>query len=50
MSNLSPAEEPEACVSEPASSPMVEALPGRLSDLGGPGCSCWAARPSTRRS
>jgi redox-sensitive bicupin YhaK (pirin superfamily) len=35
MSNLSPAEEAEACVSEPTSSPIVETLPGRLSNLGG---------------
>jgi quercetin 2,3-dioxygenase len=35
MSNLSPVNEAEACVSEPASSPIVETLPGRLSDLGG---------------
>ena len=35
MSNLWPVEEDENCVSEPASSPIVEALPGRLSDLGG---------------
>jgi len=35
MSNLSPAGEAEACVSEPAPSPIVEALPGRITDLGG---------------
>jgi redox-sensitive bicupin YhaK (pirin superfamily) len=35
MSNLSPIAEAEACVSEPASSPILEALPGRLTDLGG---------------
>ena len=35
MSNLSPVAEAEACVSEPASSPIIETLPGRLSDLGG---------------
>ena len=40
-----PAGEVEACVSEPASSPIVEALPGRLTDLGG-----LAIRPLLPRS
>lgn len=35
MSNLSPVEDAEACVSGPSSSPILEALPGRLTDLGG---------------
>jgi hypothetical protein len=35
MSNLFPAGEAEACISEPAPSPTLEALPGRLTDLGG---------------
>ena len=35
MSNLLPVEDAEACVSEPSSSPIVDALPGRLTDLGG---------------
>jgi hypothetical protein len=35
MSNLSPVEDAEACVSEPSSSPIVEGLPGRLTDVGG---------------
>jgi quercetin 2,3-dioxygenase len=35
MSNLAPTATAEPCVSEPAASPTVEVLPGRLSDLGG---------------
>jgi redox-sensitive bicupin YhaK (pirin superfamily) len=35
MSNLSPTPTPDACVSEPASQPILEELPGRLTDLGG---------------
>jgi redox-sensitive bicupin YhaK (pirin superfamily) len=35
MSNLSPVEGAEACVSEPSSSPILDALPGRLTDIGG---------------
>jgi redox-sensitive bicupin YhaK (pirin superfamily) len=35
MSNLAPTTTAEACLSEPTSTPVVEALPGRLSDLGG---------------
>ena len=35
MSNLSPVEDAEACVSEPSSSPIVEGLPGRLTDVAG---------------
>src|SRR5688572_8052314 len=35
MSNLAPTATPETCVSEPADRPALEALPGRLTDLGG---------------
>lgn len=35
MSNLAPTPTAEPCVSEPAATPMIEALPGRLTDLGG---------------
>jgi redox-sensitive bicupin YhaK (pirin superfamily) len=35
MSNLSPTASAEACVSEPAPTPTLEALPGRLTDVGG---------------
>ena len=35
MSNLAPTATAEACGSEPTSTPTFEALPGRLSDLGG---------------
>lgn len=35
MSNLSPVEGAEACVSEPSSSPILDAMPGRLTDIGG---------------
>ena len=35
MSNLSPVADAEACAGEPASSPTVEPLPGRLTDVGG---------------
>lgn len=35
MSNLAPTTTAEACVSEPTSKPILDALPGRLSDLGG---------------
>ena len=35
MSNVSPAEEAEAAAGEPAASPVLEALPGRATDLGG---------------
>jgi redox-sensitive bicupin YhaK (pirin superfamily) len=35
LSNLAPTATPEACVSEPASKPILEELPGRLTDLGG---------------
>src|SRR5437867_403296 len=35
MSNLSPTTTAELCVSEPAATPQLEALPGRLTDLGG---------------
>jgi redox-sensitive bicupin YhaK (pirin superfamily) len=35
MSNLVPSTTAERCVSEPAASPTLEALPGRLTDLGG---------------
>ena len=35
MSNLAPTATAEPCVSEPASAPILEALPGRLTDLGG---------------
>jgi quercetin 2,3-dioxygenase len=35
MSNLSPTIEVESCVSEPAGKPMLQVLPGRLSDVGG---------------
>jgi redox-sensitive bicupin YhaK (pirin superfamily) len=35
MSNLAPTTTAEACVSEPASRPTLEALPGRLTDLAG---------------
>ncbi len=35
MSNLTPVEDAEACVSEPSSSPIVEGLPGRLTDVAG---------------
>lgn len=35
MSNLAPAPTAEPCVSEPASRPTLEALPGRMTDLGG---------------
>src|SRR5512134_943927 len=35
MSNLAPTTTAEACVSQPTSTPTFEALPGRLSDLGG---------------
>ena len=35
MTNLAPKTTAEACVSEPTSTPTFEALPGRLSDLGG---------------
>jgi redox-sensitive bicupin YhaK (pirin superfamily) len=35
MSNLLPVGEAEACVGEPSASPTLEALPGRLTDLGG---------------
>jgi redox-sensitive bicupin YhaK (pirin superfamily) len=35
MSNLAPTSTAEPCVSEPTSTPTLEALPGRTSDLGG---------------
>jgi len=35
MSNLTPTSTAEPCVSEPTPAPILEALPGRLSDLGG---------------
>ena len=35
MSNLAPTSTVEQCVSEPAKAPAVEALPGRLTDVGG---------------
>src|SRR5437867_10402407 len=35
MSNLLPAAAAEPCVSEPTAAPTLEALPGRLTDLGG---------------
>ena len=35
MSNLAPTTMAETCVSEPTSTPILEALPGRPSDLGG---------------
>ena len=35
MSNLVPTATAEACVSEPASTPILQALPGRLTDVGG---------------
>src|SRR5262245_17240268 len=35
MSNLAPTATAEACVSEPTGEPTLEALPGRLTDLGG---------------
>jgi len=35
MSNLAPTTTAETCVSEPTSKPILDALPGRLSDLGG---------------
>jgi redox-sensitive bicupin YhaK (pirin superfamily) len=35
MSNLAPSPTAEACVSEPTSTPILEELPGRLTDLGG---------------
>lgn len=35
MSNLAPTTAPDACASEPTSTPALEALPGRASDLGG---------------
>ena len=35
MSNLSPTFEVELCVSEPDSKPVLQVLPGRLTDLGG---------------
>jgi len=35
MSNLSPTTEVELCVSEPAARPILQVLPGRLTDLGG---------------
>ena len=35
MSNLSPTTEVELCVSEPAAKPMLQVIPGRLTDLGG---------------
>jgi quercetin 2,3-dioxygenase len=35
MSNLAPISTAERCVSEPAAAPAVEALPGRLTDVGG---------------
>jgi quercetin 2,3-dioxygenase len=35
VSNLAPAPAAETCVSEPAPRPTLEALPGRLTDLGG---------------
>jgi redox-sensitive bicupin YhaK (pirin superfamily) len=35
MSNLAPTAAPEACVSEPTSKPILEELPGRLTDIGG---------------
>src|SRR5262245_4224878 len=38
MSNLSPAGEAEACASDPAPSPIVEALPGRIPDPAGSPC------------
>jgi hypothetical protein len=35
MTNLSPTATAEACISEPTAAPTLEALPGRLTDLGG---------------
>jgi len=35
MSNLTPSTTAEPCVSEPTPAPILEALPGRLTDLGG---------------
>jgi redox-sensitive bicupin YhaK (pirin superfamily) len=35
MSNLAPTPTVEPCVSEPTGSPILEAIPGRLTDLGG---------------
>src|SRR5215468_1137997 len=35
MSNLAATRDAETCVSEPARAPTLEALPGRLTDLGG---------------
>ena len=35
MSNLAPAPTAETCLGEPAAAPVLEALPGRLTDLGG---------------
>src|SRR5262245_36125363 len=35
MSDLMPAPSAEACVCEPEAKPTLEALPGRLTDLGG---------------
>ncbi len=35
MSNLAPTTVAEACVSEPVGTPILEVLPGRLTDLGG---------------
>src|SRR3989442_15698480 len=35
MSNLVPTAAAEPCASEPAAAPTLEALPGRLTDLGG---------------
>jgi redox-sensitive bicupin YhaK (pirin superfamily) len=35
MSNLAPTAAAETCISEPTATPTLEALPGRLTDLGG---------------